>query len=178
MKVYFVRHGQTDWNVQSRIQGQSDIPLNQRGIAQAKALVAQLKTLAIDCIITSPLQRTKQTAALLNETLQVPILEEEGLKERDFGEFEGVLKSEMDFDAAFDYEQDRHYESCENIRDFYERIYTCLDELKKKMAGQSVLLVAHGAVSIAIYYYAQGKQYDGSPTSHIAPNAELVCFEL
>ena len=103
MKVYFVRHGQTDWNVQSRIQGQSDIPLNQRGIAQAKALAAQLKTLAIDCIITSPLQRTKQTAALLNETLQVPILEEEGLKERDFGEFEGVLKSEMDFDAAFDY---------------------------------------------------------------------------
>ena len=92
MKVYFVRHGQTDWNVQSRIQGQSDIPLNQRGIAQAKALAAQLKTLAIDCIITSPLQRTKQTAALLNETLQVPILEEEGLKERDFGEFEGVLK--------------------------------------------------------------------------------------
>ena len=67
MKIYVIRHGQTDWNVAGKCQGRTDIELNETGIEQAKQAKEQLKNYNIDQIICSPLKRTRKTAEIINE---------------------------------------------------------------------------------------------------------------
>lgn len=70
MKFYVVRHGQTDWNAEGRIQGKTDIELNETGIEQARQLKELIKDYNIDLIISSPLKRTRKTAEIINETVK------------------------------------------------------------------------------------------------------------
>lgn len=87
----FVRHGQTDWNVEGRIQGHTDVPLNAEGIRQAGAICQTLLADHVDYVISSPLTRALKTAAYIAETHQRPIHIDNRLKERSFGSFEGNL---------------------------------------------------------------------------------------
>ena len=79
--IYFVRHGETDYNLEGIVQGQLDIPLNKKGIHQANEIKNKLKDLDIDIIFSSPLLRAKQTAEIINENLNVKIKYDERLKE-------------------------------------------------------------------------------------------------
>ena len=99
MAVLMTRHGQTDWNVEKRVQGKADIELNATGIEQAKITSEKLKDEKIDIIISSPLKRAKQTAEIINQTLNCPIIYEDGISERDFGEFEGKQRTDFDFEG-------------------------------------------------------------------------------
>lgn len=92
---YFLRHGQTDWNLQGRFQGHSDIPLNPRGLEQAHAAARLLENCSIDVIITSPLVRALKTAAIIAEALDKPLFVDSGLKERHFGSFEGLVVNDV-----------------------------------------------------------------------------------
>ena len=89
MSLYFVRHGQTDWNQQGKLQGRSDIPLNAIGIQQAKDTSRLLKDVSIEKIFCSPLTRAMQTAAILQEVTKCDIVYDDRLKERCFGDLEG-----------------------------------------------------------------------------------------
>ena len=89
MKIYVTRHGQTDWNVQGKTQGRADIELNEVGIKQAKQTKEELKNIDIDLIICSPLKRAKKTAEIINEGRNIPIIFDDQIIERNFGEFEG-----------------------------------------------------------------------------------------
>lgn len=73
MKIYFVRHGQTDWNIQHRLQGSADIPLNKTGINQAQILKEKINNLDIDFIISSPLKRAVDTANIINSDKHLPL---------------------------------------------------------------------------------------------------------
>ena len=95
MAILMIRHGETDWNVAKKVQGKADIPLNENGIEQAKTARQKLKNEKIDIIICSPLKRARQTAEIINAEIQCPILYEEGITERDFGEFEGKQPSRI-----------------------------------------------------------------------------------
>ena len=95
MNLYVIRHGKTDWNAQSRMQGQSNIKLNQFGIEQADEVRKIIEEKNIDLIISSPLERTKQTAEIINKEFNVEILEDKRLVERGFGDFEGITKLEL-----------------------------------------------------------------------------------
>jgi broad specificity phosphatase PhoE len=88
---YFLRHGQTDWNVEGRFQGHSDIPLNATGLSQARAAALALACCPIDIVVASPLVRAARTAEIVNERLGKPILFDDELKERHFGAFEGLV---------------------------------------------------------------------------------------
>jgi broad specificity phosphatase PhoE len=90
-RFVFLRHGQTDWNVQSRIQGHTDIPLNPTGIEQAQAAAVRLANCGIDGIVSSPLQRAFKTAQIVGEALRLPVGVDADLKERPFGIFEGRI---------------------------------------------------------------------------------------
>ena len=88
-KFYFIRHGQTAWNFEHRLQGNSDIPLNQTGIEQAYAAREAFRNIPITTICASPLSRARQTAEIVNEVLNCPIIDLPDLKECHFGIHEG-----------------------------------------------------------------------------------------
>ncbi|RYG60295.1 MAG: histidine phosphatase family protein, partial [Alphaproteobacteria bacterium] len=92
---YFLRHGQTDWNLEGRMQGHTDIPLNATGLQQAQAAALKLKHLPITHIVTSPLSRALKTAAIAAETLGLPLHIDSNLKERTFGSLEGSLRRDL-----------------------------------------------------------------------------------
>ena len=91
----FLRHGQTDWNLQGRFQGHSDIPLNETGLAQAHRAAERLSGQGIELIISCPLIRALKTAAIIAERIERPIRIDSGLMERTFGSFEGLVISEV-----------------------------------------------------------------------------------
>ena len=89
MKLYLVRHGETSWNIERKVQGQTDIPLNETGVRQAEKVREELKSVAFDICYCSPLIRAKRTAEIVADG-RVDIVIDENLKERGFGELEGT----------------------------------------------------------------------------------------
>lgn len=143
MKLYLVRHGQTDWNAADRLQGQSDIPLNEVGIAQAESLRDQVhqRGLHFDAIYTSPLQRVLRTAEIIAE--DQPIIIDPRLNERYAGDFEGgppasLFDNKIDF---FDFSLNSHAFGVEPIRDFHSRVMAFLQDLQCSYPSDSKILI-------------------------------------
>ena len=95
MRLVLVRHGATDWNQQRRVQGLSNLGLNETGKKQAEALAQALKNEKVDAIYTSPLRRAQETAYAINRFHQVEVVTLDGLKELDVGEVDGMTYDEM-----------------------------------------------------------------------------------
>lgn len=95
MKFYLIRHGETDWNRSGRFQGQSDTPLNDRGLAQAADTAAAARDWNLTAIYASPLSRTMQVAEALSQELGLPVIRQAGLKEMALGELEGIQGEAM-----------------------------------------------------------------------------------
>lgn len=151
--IYLTRHGQTDWNVQKKVMGRCDEPLNETGLKQAEETRDNLMNTKIDIILCSPLQRAKQTAEIINDVRNIPIIYDDRLIERDFGEFEGMQTNDFDFDGYWDYYKNEKYNQAENIQNFFERIYNFLNDIIEKYQDMNVLIVAHGGVSIPVNCY-------------------------
>lgn len=156
MEILLTRHGQTEWNVLQKAQGKSDIILNEVGKQQAEETANQLKNVKIDLIICSPLKRAKETAYIINKSKNVPIIFDERISERDFGEFEGWQTTKFDFKGFWSYKRNQKYDRAENIKNLFTRVYDFLDEIKIKYAGKKILVVAHGGVSIPVKCYFEG----------------------
>lgn len=156
MEILLTRHGQTQWNVLGKVQGKADIELNENGILQAEETGEILKNENIDLIICSPLKRAKQTAEIINKNRNVPIIYDEDIIERDFGEFEGVNKKDFDFEGYWSYKQNKQYQKAENIRVFFARVYKFLDKIKVEYNDKRILIVAHGGISIPVNCYFNG----------------------
>ncbi len=156
MEILLTRHGQTEWNVLHKVQGKADIELNEEGIKQANKAKELLQNEAIDLILCSPLTRAVQTANIINRDRNIPMIITEGMSERDFGEFEGMTKAEFDFEGFWSYKQNLQYQKAENIRSFFERVYSFLDDVQLKYKGKRILLVAHGGISIPVNCYFNG----------------------
>lgn len=154
MGLYYVRHGQTDWNVECQLQGKSDIPLNATGLQQANETKEKLKGLHIDRIYCSPLTRAKQTADIINEVTQCDIQIEQRLAERGFGELEGfdLRKKKVDL-WAFDKELCK---GAEDMQEFFDRVQSFLKEIEADLDTKNYLLVAHGGVYLPVHEYFKG----------------------
>ncbi len=149
--IYIVRHGQTDWNINRRTQGHTDIPLNETGREQARTLISQIQTLGIDRIITSDLSRAHETAAIINETLQKPLTIDARLREINYGDFEGKIFADSTDKIwhTFNYEPDKfHAESMEHL---YRRIKDFYDTLPR---DENILIATHGGTIRMTRYYA------------------------
>ena len=160
--IYVTRHGQTDWNVQKKVMGRCDEPLNETGLQQAEETRNNLLNTKIDIIICSPLQRAKQTAEVINTGRNIPIIYDDRIIERDFGEFEGKQTKDFDFHGYWNYYKNEQYQRAENIQSFFERIYEFLKDVTEKYQGKNVLIVAHGGVSIPVNCFFNNRIPEGS----------------
>ncbi len=161
MDIFVTRHGQTDWNAEQRIQGQTDIELNQSGREQAEFVRDSVKNNKYDLIISSPLKRARETADIINQVLNVPIIEDDRLMERNFGKSEGLTKAvirEMEKEHpeitdVWNYKRNVQYNGIEGMQEFCKRVYEFLDEIINKYQGKRIFLVSHGGVFVPMYCY-------------------------
>ncbi|UOQ85015.1 histidine phosphatase family protein [Gracilibacillus salinarum] len=143
--IYLVRHGETDWNALGKIQGQTDIPLNNDGKSQADECGRYLQTLEWDMLISSSLKRASETAQIINKYVQLPYVEMDAFKERRFGAAEGMTVFERM--EAF---PDGVYPNAEEMPELTERVVAGLEEVHQRYTGKRIILVAHGAVINAL----------------------------
>jgi len=176
MNIYLTRHGQTDWNKMGKIQGSSNINLNDLGIEQAKKVADILKDENFDLIICSPLKRSIDTANYINEKLELPILIDDRIMERDFGDLEGVISTSFDFDSYWVYNKNISDNNVESIKDFFGRVADFLDEIKLLYKDKNILLVAHGGVSIATKCYFSDFDKNSSLLSLCIDNCEVLKY--
>ena len=151
---YFIRHGQTVWNVENKICGATDIPLTEHGISQAEAAGKKLLSLGIkaDEILSSPLCRAKETARRISLVTGIPFRVEERLIEQNFGKWESTPRDSREFKEAKKNFIDS-YEGGENMLAFAHRIYTVRDERKAASDEKTVIIVAHNGLSRVIESY-------------------------
>ncbi len=178
MSIYFVRHGQTDWNVIGKLQGNSDIELNQTGRTQAMVTREQLQKVQIDAIYCSPLKRAKETAEIINELWNLPIHFDERLKERNFGIMEGCLRKEVPFDKIWSRNENISFQEGESAIEFYERVEQFLSEIVPLAKDKEILIVAHGGVSIPFQCYFEGYDHVSDLTKLIISNCEVKIYEI
>ena len=180
MSFLLTRHGQTDWNVQKKVMGRCDEPLNDKGKEQAIETRNNLKETDIDLIICSPLQRAKQTAEIINKGRNIPIIYDQRIIERDFGEFEGKETKDFDFHGYWNYYKNTKYQQAENIQDFFKRIYDFLEEITEKYKDKNVLIVAHGGVSIPVACYFSKDIPEGSliDAGLVLGNCQIASYSI
>lgn len=178
MEILITRHGQTEWNVLGKVQGKADIELNETGISQAKETAEILENEKIDLIICSPLKRAKQTADIINLNRNIPIIYDNEVSERDFGELEGLNKAEFDFPGFWSYKKDLKYEKAENIKVFFERVYKFLEKIKEEYADKRILIVAHGGISIPVNCYFNGIPEDDDLLKLCLKNCEVAKYKF
>ena len=176
MELLVVRHGQTDWNLLHKAQGQTDIELNETGIEQAYEISNKLKNTDIDLIISSPLKRAMQTANIIRSNRNISILIDARIIERNFGELEGLSADEIDFASLWDCDKDCIIERGESIKDMFSRVYLFLDEILKKYKDKRILLVTHGGVSMVINSYFNGIPANKNIFNLMIGNCEVVKF--
>lgn len=176
-KLYLIRHGQTQWNVENRVCGHADVPLDEVGRAQAMAAAGQLIGKDIGRVIASPLDRAQQTARLLVEGsgLDLPIETDARLIEHDFGANDGLDRRDEGFLAVRRHVAFRQ-PGGESVFQVVHRVYSLIEEVKAQ-GEENVLFVCHGAVSRVVRsYFADmtNEEFFG----YLAGNCELVEYEL
>ena len=168
MRLLFVRHGQTDWNKQRKVQGHADIPLNEYGIYLAEKTCEGLKDEHIDLCYTSPLVRAKKTAEVVLGDRDIPIYDEEAIMEISFGEYEGVciagehlegdaLKFNKFFSDTGAYIPAKDGESIEHLMDRVDAFLHNLYE-DKELKDKTILISTHGAALKAMMNCIKGIQ--------------------
>ena len=150
MKLYIIRHGQTDWNRARLLQGRTDIPLNEWGRRVAQLTKEGLKDVVFDMAFTSPLIRARETAELILEGRNIPIIDDDRLIEVNFGPYEGESFQLEDENLQNFFSKPEVYYSVdgsESIESVFERTATFLSELYKKQECQNstILVSTHGA---------------------------------
>ena len=146
MMIYIVRHGETQWNAEGRIQGRRDIELNEDGRRQAEAAAEALRGKTFQALITSPLSRAKQTGAILAQHANIgEVREDARIVERDFGELDGARFTE---DVRHRLYQEK-VQGAESLEEVAERMYAAFREYVREYEGD-ILVVSHGAAITAL----------------------------
>jgi len=187
-RVYLVRHGETDWNRERRLQGTVDIPLNDAGVAQARQLAGYFATLPIAEVACSPLSRASATATIVADACACPRHVDWRLREIDHGSWTGLtlpdigrrspdlVEREQLRPRAFD------VSGGERLADVHARVSGVLVDLVSRHAGRSVLVVGHG-VALALMACAASRVDADRYLEHLPPNGGGVvlafsCLEV
>lgn len=184
MKIYLVRHGETEWNVKKKIQGKTDIPLNETGLRQAQKLARELadENLSIDHIYHSPQLRAAETAQIIAEALHATCIPQKGLMEMDLGIWEGSnwRMIERENSEEFRKWRDNRRYVCtpggECYNDVVKRTLEAMEYIMKRENGD-VLVVTHSAVIMALRCYIAGLPFEEMVQKFKAKNAEVVMIE-
>jgi probable phosphoglycerate mutase len=169
-EILLIRHGETDWNVEKRLQGHCDIALNREGVRQAVALGRVLRDEPLDAIFASDLQRARDTAQGIADARGMTVQIDAGLRERCFGAFEGLIHSEIserypaDFAAWKERRLDARYTAgerqAETLREFAARALGSVSRLAGMVGHRRIAVVTHGGVLDTLYRHAYDLGYE------------------
>ena len=182
-RICMVRHGETAWNAEGRVQGQLDIPLNEVGRAQARATADALAGHDFTAIYCSDLMRVRQTAEPSAKRLALPVSYMVELRERHYGMFETLTYVEVrekfpeQYARFRDKDPDFDFEGGETLRGFNDRSLKALTGLIERHAGEQVLVFTHGGVLEMVYRHARAVGLS-SPRDFEIPNAGINWFEV
>lgn len=187
MKIYMIRHGETDWNKMRKLQGQVDIPLNEFGRHLAVETAPALKDISFDIVYTSPLKRAKETAELVIGERDIPIIEDKRIMEMGFGEFEGLCCREEgwnipDPDFRFFFNAPEKYnppKGGESFGQVSERLNEFMKELysNPELYDKTVLVSTHGAALCGILRLMKGKSMEEYWGSGVHKNCAVSMAE-
>ena len=158
--LYLVRHGETEWNNTNRYQGDRDIPLNAKGEEQAGKIACRLRKVDLDAVFSSDLGRAAETARAINAGRNLPFFMRRGLREMNYGLWEGLTKEEIMeryLPAWRDYQQDSleaRVPEGETYQDVLARVRKVLDEIAEKLPEGTAALVGHSGSLRAVIFHA------------------------
>lgn len=182
VKLWLVRHGQTDWNLEGRYQGQTDLPLNANGLLQAREVARFFTGKKIAAIYSSDLQRALQTANAIASLTGVPVQVDQRLREINQGELEGQLYSvikvkypELILMRGRDPLHARP-PGGETVWEVAQRVYQAIDEISARHAGDEVVIVSHGLSLATILVHSAGVPL-GNAFKYIPDNAAPLKVE-
>jgi probable phosphoglycerate mutase len=166
MHLILIRHGETVWNKERRMQGHSDSPLSEKGLQQARLLGRRLGQMKFDALYSSDSGRAHHTARCVAEVTGHDIMVEPRLRERNFGVFEGLTREEMEARYPEEYarfkNRDLHFAMPrgESGAAFRQRAVDCMGEIVARHPGQLVVVVTHGLVLDVFYRIAKGIPFE------------------
>lgn len=182
-RLCLIRHGETAWNAEGRVQGQTDIPLSPVGRRQALAAAALLADHDFSAVYSSDLSRVRQTAEPAAQKLALPLQLDPELRERHYGIFETLLYTEAkerfpQFYARFhEKDPDFDFETGESLRTFYDRSLRAVTRIAERHAGEQVLVFTHGGVLDMVYRRAMSLGLDAARDYGI-PNCGVNWVEI
>ena len=172
--IYFIRHGETDYNKEVRFQGHLDIPLNETGISQANEALENSKAIQFDVIYHSPLLRAKETAEIINSFHNAKLISDDRLKEIFMGTLQGRKFSELsEEEQRLSFTNPEHFGG-ESHDEFCARIISFYNEISN--TDKNILIVSHGGVYRALYKHINNLtdlQFSMKPL----PNASLILIK-
>lgn len=180
--LYFLRHGETEWNYLNMVQGRIDISLNKSGKEQARNTAAKVCNVDFDYIYASPLSRVLETCEIVTNVKRKNYILDDRLLEREYGELQGTV---------FDYEKRKEIclwklDDCavekvkglESLKSLKERVFAFLDEVIPLAKEKNVLIASHYGVGTMVEMYFKGEPKSGDLSEYKIFNAELRCYEI
>lgn len=163
--LIIIRHGKTCWNLQGRIQGTEDIALHPVGRQQAEAVAERLAQEEFSVIYSSDLKRAYQTAECIARKTQRPIITHQGLRERNFGIFQGMTAKEIAARHPKDWERFRRWDpdyvvpNGASLREYYEHGIASLKQIARQHPGERLVIVTHGGILNGLIRHTLGIPY-------------------
>lgn len=162
MELYLIRHAESLWNAEKRIQGHRDVDLNEHGLKQAQALAGRLSSAGLSALYSSDLLRARRTAEAIARQTRLEVQSDAALRERNLGIFEGLTFDEVAQNFAGDAR--RHHSGDpdyvipkgESYRQSYERVLAALDRIRSRHSQGRVAVVAHGGALDALFRHVTG----------------------
>lgn len=173
-----IRHGETEWNVEERFQGHGDSPLTDAGRAQAQAIALRMKDIPFDTLVSSDLGRAMETASIITEQTGHIVREDARLRERNFGDLEGLTFQTIKERYARILNQldtndpDYVIPNGESLRQHYQRNTACIEELIETNHGSTVAMVVHGGVLDSVFRLVTNLPLN-APRCFVTTNASL-----
>ncbi|MCR5031831.1 MAG: histidine phosphatase family protein [Lachnospiraceae bacterium] len=187
MNIYFARHGQTDWNILGKVQGTTDIPLNDTGIKQAEQLCEYFETHAISLekVYTSRQTRAVQTAQIVSDRFGLAYEAIPGLEEMNMGAFEGHIWTEIESlypEELKRWNSDKRYEKTpggESYQLVLERVFRALENMIGRhdpSSDKNLLVISHGGVIMTLIAIKESIPFEEAHLKIAVPNATPLCF--
>jgi len=176
MKLFVLRHGETNENITGMMQGDMDTVLNEKGCCQALSVRDKVLESNIDLVISSPKKRAIKTAMLAAPN--IPLILDDRLRSRNHGEFEGMRRDEININDYWNLKKNNQYIKAESVKDLFDRVESLLKEIKEKYNDKNVLLVTHSGIVRILYYYFNGIPEDGDLMEYESHNCSFEQYEL
>ncbi|HPF82799.1 MAG TPA: histidine phosphatase family protein [Bacilli bacterium] len=176
MKLYVLRHGETNENITKVMQGNMETVLNETGRNQAMSVRDKVKDAHIDLVISSPKKRALETAALAAPG--VKIITDDRLLSRNHGEFQGMTRDQVNLHDYWNIKKNIQYKEAESIGTIFNRVSSLLNDISINYSDKNVLLVTHSGITRVLYYYFNGFPEDGDLTEYESTNCSFEEYEL